>query len=233
MGKRQMGELQPFEFAITLVAAELACIPMADHTIPIIYGIIPVFTLFLVHLLITKMGVASIKFRKILNGSPAIVIDKGNILNAQMKKLDMDANDLLAALRESGYFSPGEVECAIVETDGTLTVMPKFANKPVTNADMNIVGGTAEIPVTLIVEGKWMECNYKAAEAKITREQLEKILQNLKLKQQDIFLLLLTGENVFIQPIQGSSVNRSIQELSEKQFAIETNAQQSAKPELN
>lgn len=76
MGKRQLGELQPFELAITLVASELACIPMSDPTIPIIYGIIPVFTLFVVHIIITKLASGSLRFRKLLNGKPIVVIEK-------------------------------------------------------------------------------------------------------------------------------------------------------------
>ena len=215
MGKRQLGELQPFELAITLVAAELACIPMTDYTIPIIYGIIPVFTLFLVHILITKFAVRSIRFRKVLNGSPIVVIDKGNILSKELKRLDMNANDLLEALRGNGYFTPAEIECAIVETNGTLTVMPKFANKPVSNADMKIVGGKSELPVTLIVEGRWLECNMMIAEAYVTKEQIFKILDNLGLEQGDVYLLTLSGESVFIQPLCGDAINRTVAELSQ------------------
>lgn len=212
MGKRQLGELQPFEFAITLVAAELACIPMSDQTIPIIYGIIPVFTLFLVHLLITKVAVKSIRFRKVLNGSPLVVIDKGNILCDELKKLDMTANDLLEALRGNGYFTPAEVECAVVETNGTLTVMPKFANKPVSNADMKIDGGQSDLPITLIVEGHWLGNNIKIVDNCVSKERILKVLKNLNLSQKDIFLLTLTGESIFIQPFNNDSINRSIAE---------------------
>jgi uncharacterized membrane protein YcaP (DUF421 family) len=235
MGKRQLGELQPFEFAITLVAAELACIPMADQTIPIIYGIIPVFTLFLVHILITKIGVKSMRFRKVLNGAPMIVIDKGNILNNHMKKLDMDANDLLASLRTSGYFTPAEVECAIVETNGMLTVLPKYANKPVSNADLNITGGTSQLPVTLIVNGKWLTVNEEALDNSVTRERVLKMLQNLNLEQKDIFLLTLAGETAFIQPFEGAAIFRTVAEILDGN-AAEVNQKESAEenhPELN
>lgn len=218
MGKRQLGELQPFELAITLVAAELACIPMSDYTIPIIYGIIPVFTLFLVHILITKIAVKSIRFRKVLNGSPIVVIDKGTILSKELKRLDMDANDLLEGLRGNGYFTPAEIECAIIETNGTMTVMPKFANKPVSNADMKVVGGQSELPITLIVEGRWMQINMAVAESYITKEQIFKALENLGYEQMDIFLLILTGETVFIQPMCGDAIIRSIAELSQEEY---------------
>ena len=116
MGKRQLGELQPFEFAITLVASELACIPMNDPTVPIIYGIIPVFTLFLVHIIITKLAVKSVRFRKVLNGKPVVVIEKGNLLPDVLKELNMNIDDLLEALRGNGYFNPGvHMPSAVVE----------------------------------------------------------------------------------------------------------------------
>lgn len=135
MGKRQLGELQPFEFAITLVASELACIPMSDPTIPIIYGIIPVFTLFIVHILITKLASKSIRFRRVLNGKPVVVIKQGNVLPDVMKELNMDTDDLMEALRGKDVFSPAEVEYAIIETNGGVTVLPKSQTRPLTPQD--------------------------------------------------------------------------------------------------
>ena len=131
MGKRQLGELQPFELAITLVASDLVCIPMADASIPILYGVIPVFSLFLVHILITKLATKSIKFRKFLNGKPIIIIEKGNILSDVMKELNLNIDDIMEALRGAGYFNPSEVEYAILETNGNLSVMPKSENSDI------------------------------------------------------------------------------------------------------
>ena len=127
MGKRQLGELQPFEFVITLVTSELACIPMSDPTIPIIYGIIPVFTLFIAHLFITKIASKSVRFRRIINGKPVVIIEKGNILPEVMKELNMDADDLMEALRSKDIFNPAEVEYAIIETNGSMTILPSSA----------------------------------------------------------------------------------------------------------
>jgi len=215
MGKRQLGELQPFEFAITIVAAELACIPMSDPTIPLIYGIIPIFTLFLMHILINKIAVKSVKFRRILNGKPSVVIFQGNILCDTFKDLDMTTNDLLEALRCAGYFTPGEVGCAVVETNGTLTVMPKAANRPVTCSDLNINCADSCMPVTVIVEGRFLEDNLKHNDCKIEKQDIMQLLENLGLSQKDVFLLLLSGENVFLQPYQGSAINRSIKEAEQ------------------
>ena len=79
MGKRQLGQLQPFELVITLLIAELACIPMAETAIPVSYGLIPIFTLFVLHLFITKISAHSIGFRRLLNGKPAVIINNGAI----------------------------------------------------------------------------------------------------------------------------------------------------------
>lgn len=217
MGKRQIGELQPFEFAITLVVADLACIPMQDNTMPILYGIIPIFTLLIFHILITKICVKSVRFRRLINGKPTVIINEGKLDVDALKKLDMNTNDVLEALRCAGYFKPGEVECAVVETNGTVTVLPKFANAPVTNADLNIVGGQNELPMTIIVEGVFLEDNLKQNSLKITKKQIQNLLENLRLELKDVFLLSLSGENAFIQPYVGEPINRSIAAQEEEE----------------
>ena len=205
MGKRQLGELQPFEFAITLVASDLACIPMSDHTIPIIYGIIPVFTLFVVHIIITKLASGSLRFRKLLNGKPIIVIERGNLLPDVLKELNMNIDDLLEALRSGGYFDPGEVEYAIIETNGTMTVLPKAQYKPLTPSDMEMRTEPAEMPVTVVMEGCFMGANLKGLRG-VDKERVLRLLDALGMKQSDILLLLVTGRKVFVQPYAGDSM---------------------------
>lgn len=204
MGKRQLGELQPFEFAITLVASELVCIPMADATIPIIYGIIPVFTLFLMHIIITKVASKSVRFRKFLNGKPVIVIEKGNILPNVMQELNMNIDDIMEALRGSGYFNPSEVEYAILETNGSMTVLPKAENKPLCPQDIGLTVEAAEIPVTIIMEGDFLGNNLSKIQG-ITKERIMKMLSRFGLKQEDILILLISGTNVYMQPYSGGS----------------------------
>ena len=205
MGKRQLGELQPFEFAITLVASDLACIPMSDPTIPVIYGIIPVFTLFVVHIIITKLASGSLRFRKLLNGKPIIVIERGNLLPDVLKELNMNIDDLLEALRSGGCFDPGEVEYAIIETNGTMTVLPKAQFKPLTPSDMGMAPEPAEMPVTVVMEGCFMGANLKGLRG-VDKERVLRLLDALGMKQSDILLLLVTGRRVFVQPYAGDSM---------------------------
>ncbi len=209
MGKRQLGELQPFELAITLVASELVCIPMADATIPIIYGIIPVFSLFLVHIIITKLATKSVRFRKFLNGKPVILIKDGNILPDVMKELNMNIDDIMEALRGSGYFNPSDVEYAILETNGSLTVLPKSQSKPLSAEDVGISLPKAQIPVTVIMEGEFLGENLSKLEG-VTKERMLTLLDRLNMRQHEVLVLLVAGEDVFLQPYRGNFITATL-----------------------
>ncbi len=209
MGKRQLGELQPFELAITLVASDLVCIPMADSSIPILYGIIPVFSLFLVHIIITKLATKSIKFRKFLNGKPIIIIQNGNIMPDVMKELNLNIDDIMEALRGAGCFNPSEVEYAILETNGNMSVLQKSANRPLSPSDVQLNPPKAEIPVTVIMEGEFVAENVATLDGNV-KEDVLAYLNDIEMKQEDILVLLLAGQDVFIQPYKGHFITATI-----------------------
>lgn len=209
MGKRQLGELQPFELAITLVASDLVCIPMADATIPILYGIIPVFSLFLLHIIITKLATKSIRFRKFLNGKPIIIIQNGNILPDVMKDLNLNVDDIMEALRGAGYFNPSEVEYAILETNGNMSVMPKAQNRPLSPADVDIDVQKSEIPVAVIMEGEFVGENLGKIEGDIKGKVLA-FLSKKNLDRKDVLVALVAGEQVFVQPYKDDFIISSL-----------------------
>lgn len=209
MGKRQLGELQPFELAITLVASDLVCIPMADASIPILYGVIPVFSLFLVHILITKLATKSIKFRKFLNGKPIIIIEKGNVLPNVMKELNLNIDDIMEALRGAGYFNPSEVEYAILETNGNLSVMPKAQNRPLCPDDIGLKADEAQIPVAVIMEGEFVAENLAKLQGDVKAKVL-KLLYGMGLNKQDVLVALVAGDDVFIQPFKDDYIVTSL-----------------------
>lgn len=187
MGKRTIGELQPYEFVITLAVAELACTPMQDLSIPLINGIIPLFTLFLAHYLITLITTKSIKFRKALNGKPLIIIDSDGINSECLKKLNMNVNDLMSLIRQQGYFSLEQVSYAIIETNGKLSIL-----------ENEEAASPNSIPMTLIVEGSYMHENMESLH--ITEEQVEKVLQEQQLEKKDIVIMTADSNRLFIQP---------------------------------
>lgn len=211
MGKRQLSEFQPFEFAITLVAADLACIPMSDNTIPIIYGIIPIFTLVILHNLLTFFAIKSHRFRKLINGKPVILIDDGKIDCDVLKKCGMTANDLLESLREQGYFKIGEINYAVLETNGKVSVLQKFANAPVTNADLNIEGGSNNIPYNVVVEGRFMGDTFKSITPPLEKDVVVKTLEKENMTIRDVFLFSIDKDAAFIQSYDGRVVNTIIE----------------------
>ena len=120
MGKRQIGEMQPFEFIVTLIIADLACIPMADVSIPLIYGIVAILGLFFLHQLLSLCEHFT-KFKLILSGKPSVVIDKDGVNVKELKRNNMGVEDLIEAMRSAGYFSLDSLDYAIFEANGKLS----------------------------------------------------------------------------------------------------------------
>lgn len=164
MGKRQLGELQPFEFVITLIIADLAVIPMSEINIPLLHGIVPLLTLSVLHFLLSFFARKSITMRKLISGKPVIVINPNGIDYEALKKLNMNFNDLSEALRGLNYFSFDQIEYAIVETNGKITVLPNADNAPLCATDFGLQKEESTLPIMLICDGKLMKDNLKIAQ---------------------------------------------------------------------
>ena len=125
MGKRQIGEMQPYEFVITLIIAELACIPMGDTSIPLSYGIIAILTIYLLHQIVCLINLKFTPAKTIVSGKPSIVINKNGIDDTQLKKNNLDVSDLIESMRTAGYFSLDAVDYALYEANGSFSALPK------------------------------------------------------------------------------------------------------------
>ncbi len=125
MGKRQIGEMQPFELVITLLIAELACIPMADVSIPLLYGIISVLTIFVLHEIMTLLDLKIKPLKSFISGKPSVVVNKNGIDDYQLKRNNLDVSDLIESLRTAGYFSLDAVDYALYEANGTFSALPR------------------------------------------------------------------------------------------------------------
>lgn len=162
MGKREIGQLQPFELAIAIMIADLASIPMTDSGIPITNGIISILGLLLMHLVISFLNVKSIKARKIICGKPTILIYRGKIDEKALKKERFTINELEERLRGNNVYNLGDVEYAILETSGQVTVIQKPEKRNTIPEDFNIIPDYEGIPYDLVVDGKIMEKNLQA-----------------------------------------------------------------------
>ncbi|HBR30107.1 MAG TPA: hypothetical protein DD789_11815 [Firmicutes bacterium] len=170
MGKRQIGELQPYEFVITIMIADLVAVPMQDRGLSLLSGVIPVLTLLLVQVVFSFWSLKSRTFRHILCGKPSPIMVKGQLNWPEMQKNLYHVHDLIEQLRSQGYFNLSDVESALLETNGSLSVLPKARRRPVTPEDFELTPKRERMPVFLIVNGQIEEENL--AQAGLTGEWL-------------------------------------------------------------
>lgn len=153
MGKRMVGQLQPFELVVAILIANLAVTPMADVGIPLLYGIVPMMGLVVLHGLFTLISMKSQTLREFFSGRPTVLIKNGVIQVKELEKLCMNLNDLLEALRTGGILNLSDVGMAIAETTGKVNVFPKAHKRPVTPEDLSVSTGYEGLPLTLILDG--------------------------------------------------------------------------------
>ena len=161
MGKREIGQLQPFELAISIMIADLASTPMADTGIPITNGIIPILALLVMHLVISILNMKSMKARQILCGKPSILIYRGRIDEKMLKKERFTINELEERLRGNNIVNIGDVEYAILETSGQITVIQKPNKRNTIPEDFGIQPEYEGISYDIVVDGKVMYENLK------------------------------------------------------------------------
>ncbi len=198
MGKREIGQLQPFELAIAIMIADLASIPMTEIGIPISKGIIPILGLLVMHLLISFINLKSIKLRELICGKPAMLIYRGKIDEEVLKKERFTINELQERLRGNNIVNIGDVEYAILETNGEVTVIQKPNKRNTIPEDFNIMPDYEGIPYDLVIDGIIMEENLK----KIGKNYiwLEKQVEKFNMKPEEALIVTLDGKGqIFCQ----------------------------------
>ena len=195
MGKREIGELQPFELAISIMIADLASIPMTSSGIPITNGIMPILGLLLMHVLISYVNMKSIKFREIISGKPTILIYRGKIIEKALKKERFTINELQERLRGNNIFNLGDVEYAILETNGEISVIQKPKKRGTIPEDFNIEPEYEGIPYDLIVDGVIMSDNLRKIGK--NKEWLQKQVEKFGYKIQEVLIATIDGKGQF------------------------------------
>ena len=193
MGKRQIGQMEPSEFVVTMLVANLASIPMQDEGIPLFSGIVPILTVLGLELVLAVLSMWSMRFRKLLCGKPVILIENGKILQKNLRLTRVTLDELSGHLREKDILDPRTVQYAILETNGNLSVFPFAKHNPASAADAGIQVKNQQLPITLISDGKLMVENLKATGK--TAAWVEKILQQYNTTVQDTFILTVDQKN--------------------------------------
>lgn len=159
MGKRQIGEMEPAEFVVAILIADLASVPMQDTGIPLLYGLAPIFTVLTLELILSYLSFRHVGFRRIFCGKPVILMENGKILYRSLMKTRISVNELVEHLREQGIVELETVRFAVLETNGTISVLPRAKYQPASAKDAGIHVEEVEMPVALICDGKWQEDN--------------------------------------------------------------------------
>lgn len=199
MGKKQIGQLEPFELAITIMVSELASLPMQDTRIPLIHGFIPIITLLILQTGLSILQLKSEKFRWVVNGRPSILIEDGKIDIDELTYQRFNINDLMEEIRLQGFFNISDIEYAILETSGQLSIIPKTKLTPVTKEDLSINALQDSLPIPLILDGKVDHENLT-----LVKKDVRWLRQRLNKKDtddfSDVFIAILDShKNFYVQ----------------------------------
>lgn len=208
MGKRQIGQLQPYEFALTLIAADLATTPMSNINTPLLWGILPIYVLLAAGIIFSLVSLKSCSARRIICGKPRMLIERGVILEKSLAEVRYTLNDLLEQLRGKDIFDVSQVYYAVLETNGEITVILKSAFRPCVPDDFQIAPKQEDVTLSLITDGKIQYSNLDFAN--VTEKKLIKKIKALGFEsEKDILLLTYDGNKIYVH---GAGKNPVIKE---------------------
>lgn len=198
MGKREIGQMQPFELVIAIMIADLAAAPMTEIGVPILYGVIPIFGLLFIHVIISVLNLKSIKIREIICGKPRVLIYRGKIDEKALIQENFTINELQERLRVNNINNLGDVEFAILETSGQISVVLKPEKRALKPEDFNLNVSYEGIAYDLVIDGKIMNENLE----KLGKDYnwLEREVGKFNIKPEEALIVVLNGDQtIFCQ----------------------------------
>ena len=203
LGKRQMGELQPYEFTLTLLLAEIIADPVNSVSMPLVHGLMPAAAVVVVHGIISVACLKWDRFRALISGKPTLVINRGVIDRRALDKLCLSLSDLLEGLRSAGFLDPAEVGTAIVEANGTISAFENSASRAPRTEELNLSPGYEGMPLLLVMDGRVQKNNLQQSGK--DEKWLGALLSRHGLNEKAVYLASLdTGGNILLQQMDGS-----------------------------
>lgn len=204
MGKRQIGQLQPYELVVIIMISELAAIPMQNSGIPLLSGLIPIFILVAAQVTLSYISLKSERARGVICGTPSIVIENSRIVEDELRRLRLNLNDLLEQLRLKNVADISDVEYAILETGGQLSVILKSEKRPVEPQDLNISPEYEGLPTTLIIDGHVIKENLNKVDLDMNWLQSELGKSGVK-NVKDVFFASLDAHKQLYYQLKSSA----------------------------
>ena len=194
MGKRQISDMQPSELVVTMMISDIASLPMQNTAQPLLSGVVPVLVLVSLELTVSAVMLKSRLFRKLISGSPVVVIEDGRLLQRQLKRLRLTTDELCAQLRQQNVFSLQDVQYCIVETNGVLSVLEKPSKRVPNAEESGIVIPDNKMEAVVVSDGAWVESSLRLCGS--TKQEINNILQKKQIKLNEIFLMTMDGNGV-------------------------------------
>ena len=194
LGKHQVSELEPAEFVLALIIADVASVPMQDFGIPLLMGVIPIITLLCLSMILSILSMKSLKLRALLVGTPSILIKNGKLNQKEMRRNRMTLDEILEELRLQGYTELSSIKYAVLETNGQLSLLPYANQKPPTAKQLDIAVSDSGLPLVLINDGRLISANLRQRgldEVWLKKRLAEHKVHNVR----DVFLLTIDEEN--------------------------------------
>lgn len=192
MGKRQVGELKPHELVITILISAVAVIPLEENSMPLANCLVPILLFVSLEIIMSVISMKSLWFRNILQGRPIFIIRQGKLDQKKLKQLRLTMDDVVDALRQKDIFDISQVEDAVIETNGSISVLPKAEYQPLTASDINLSVKEKGMPVAVVIDGK--PVNEYFNEYKLKDSEIELILQTVNRDAQRIMLLTIDDD---------------------------------------
>ncbi|MGI6319000.1 MAG: DUF421 domain-containing protein [Firmicutes bacterium] len=209
MGKREVGQLSTFDLVVAIMIAEVAVFPLEDLAVPLYAGLVPMLVLVSAEVLLSYLCLKFKALRRIVDGCPSVLIFRGEIMDREMRRQRYNINDLMGQLREKNVFNISDVEYAILETTGELTVMVKSTKRPVTLEDLNITPSHEVIPVPLVLDGEVIQENLDYLN--LSHSWLEGEFKKRNLTVKDALYAGMDSQgNLFISKKQARDRNKEI-----------------------
>ncbi len=194
LGKHQVSELEPAEFVLALIIADVASVPMQDFGIPLLMGVIPIITLLCLSMILSILSMKSLKLRALLVGTPSILIKNGKLNQKEMRRNRMTLDEILEELRLQGYTELSSIKYAVLETNGQLSLLPYADQKPPVAKQLDIAVSDSGLPLVLINDGRLISANLRQRgldEVWLKKRLAEHKVHNVR----DVFLLTIDEEN--------------------------------------
>ena len=206
LGKRQLGEFEPYELAMTILVADVISSPMESVSTPLLHGLLPVAAMFAVHGFITLAAMKWDRFRALVSGKPAVVINRGVIDQKELDRLCLSLSDLLEGLRGAGFLDPAEVGTAIVEANGTITAFSPGEGRPPKASELDLSPGYEGLPLALITDGRVQPANL--GKTGFDRAWLDGLLADRGLSVEGVYLASLDTQGRLTLHLKGGELMR-------------------------